>query len=77
MLPIIRYAKMRRTIGLFLSSLLLSLPAFAGTYEVKLNKNGHVIRVVISASTPTEAQKISEHQYPGYRAIAVKVIKAN
>ena len=65
---------MRRVIGLCLASLLLSLSAFAGTYEVKLNKNGHVIMIVIPASTPTEALRLSEHQYPGYRAIAVKTV---
>lgn len=43
-------------------------------WEVKLNKNGSVMTIVVYGNTPDQAKRAAEAQNPGYRATAVKRI---
>jgi hypothetical protein len=41
-------------------------------WEVKVNRNGSVMTVVVHANTPDQARRAAEAQNPGFRATAVK-----
>lgn len=41
-------------------------------WEVKVNKNGSVMTIVVHGNTPEQAKRAAEAQNPGYRAVAVK-----
>ena len=43
-------------------------------WEVKINKNGSVMTVVVHGNTPEQAKRAAEAQNPDYRATAVKHI---
>ena len=43
-------------------------------WEVKVNKNGSVMTIVVHGNTPDQAKRAAEAQNPGYRATAVRRI---
>lgn len=43
------------------------------SYEVTLGKGGSpTFKIELRAATPDEARRIAQHQYPGYKAQAVR-----
>ena len=41
-------------------------------WEVSLNKNGSVMRIVVHGNKPDQAWRAAQAQNPGYRATAVR-----